>query len=281
MKLGKLVILLLLSVILIRPEPAESQFTKTDPATNEIIPNRFAVSSDFDGSSLTFCRGYYKQIRQEEEVIGWSVDYPKADYNLLMRFALWTKIRVKFDANRQPIFVVIPLDSPLIFNCQVLFLSDVGTIGFSKEEMTNLRNYLEKGGFLWADDFWGSRGWKHWEIRIRQVLPSGPYPMIDIPLSHPVMNQPYYIPDILQIPHMNFWYQNGGQTSERGEDSREVHFRGIEDEHGRLMVIMTHNTDIGDTWEEFTSDPQEEYLAKFSKLGFELGTNIFIYALTH
>ena len=41
----------------------------------------------------------------------------------------------------------------------------------------------------------------------------------------------------------------GESTSERGADSAETHVRGIFDEHGRLMVFMTHNTDISDTWE--------------------------------
>ena len=40
--------------------------------------------------------------------------------------------------------------------------SDVGTIGLSQEEAQNLRLYLEKGGFLWVDDFWGEAAWEQW-----------------------------------------------------------------------------------------------------------------------
>ena len=47
---------------------------------------------------------------------------------------------------------------------------------------------------------------------------------------------------------IQFWRQSGGGTSERGEDSAEVHLRGIMDADGRIMVLMTHNTDISDAW---------------------------------
>ena len=36
----------------------------------------------------------------------------------------------------------------------------------------------------------------------------------------------------------------------------EVHVRGISDEHGRLMVLSTHNTDIADGWEREGVDPR-------------------------
>ena len=157
----------------------------------------------------------------------------------------------------------------------------MGTIGLSDPEVTNLRLYLEKGGFIWVDDFWGSKEWEHWVGQIRRVLSSGLYRMFDIPAAHPIMNQFFTIPVVPQIPHLGFWYAQKRQTSERGEDSREAHFRGIEDRKGRLMVVMTHNTDIGDAMEMEALDPAKEYFYKFSPVGYSLGINIFIYALTH
>ena len=38
----------------------------------------------------------------------------------------------------------------------------------------------------------------------------------------------------------------GDGTSEQGYSSGGQRFRGIADEHGRLMVVMSHNTDSAD-----------------------------------
>ena len=68
-------------------------------------------------------------------------------------------------------------------------------------------------------------------------------------------------------------------TSERGFETNEPHFRGIFDEKGRLMVIMTHNTDIADGWEREAED--DEFFYRFSIRAYPLGVNIAIYAMTH
>ena len=108
--------------------------------------------------------------------------------------------------------------------------------------------------------------------------------MFDIPQTHPIMNQVYRVAEVPQIPNIGFWYNTNGQTSERGEDSREAHFRGIEDKKGHLIAVMTHNTDIAETWESEAFDTVNatgEYFFKFSSTGYAIGINIFIYALTH
>lgn len=281
MRMRRLVIPLLLLFLLFRPPPIETrQGNKiwVGPTDTDVSP-RWATKYDFDGS-FVFCRGYYKQSRYEEKVWGWYVDYPGADKNFLIRLAELTKIRIRRDADGNPVHVVVHLDSPLIFNCPVLFLSDAGTIGLTNSEIDNLRLYFEKGGFLWTDDFWGSQGWDHWEYQIRRILPSGLYPMIDISEIHPIRNQLFSIPKILQVPNIGFWHEKQ-QTSERGTDSKDVHFRGIEDERGRLIVVVTHNTDIGESWEREGFNPANEFFYKFSTFGYKLGINIFIYALTH
>ena len=61
-------------------------------------------------------------------------------------------------------------------------------------------------------------------------------------------------------------------------DSPHADFRAIADSHGRIMVVMTHNTDIGDSMEREGDDPA--YFAAFSPEGYALATNIVLYALT-
>lgn len=251
---------------------------------------RWATASDFDGS-IIFCRGYYSSVRAETEGIGWWTDYPGSEHNFMVRLAELTEVQVRFDPNRIPFYVVVALDDPLIFKCPMVYLADAGTIGFREAEVENLRSYLTKGGFIWADDFWGSAAWDQWESEIRRVLPSGRFPMRDLPSDHPIFRMLYSIEGgIWQQPHAEFWYgySDGegevvvppGSTSERGDDSRTPTIRGIEDERGQVVVLSTHNTDIGDGWEREQAE-YREYVETFSARSYALGVNIFLYALTH
>ena len=112
---------------------------------------------------------------------------------------------VKWDPDRQPVHVVVRLNDPLLYRCPMLFMEDVGTIRFSEAEVVNLRNYLLKGGFLWVDDFWGTPAWTWWVSELSRVLPPGEYPIVDIPISHPIMHSVYDVKDFLQVSNINFW----------------------------------------------------------------------------
>jgi hypothetical protein len=239
---------------------------------------RFGTSGDFDGSFL-YCRGFYRSIRGENGGQGWSTDYPGADNNFSIRLAELTRVPVKWDPERQPVHVVMRLNDPLLNRCQMLFMEDVGTIQFSDSELLGLRDYLLKGGFLWVDDFWGNIAWRQWENELARVLPRAEYPIFDLPVSHPVMHTVYDVTSFLQVSSINFWYRSGGSVSERGYDSAEVHYRGIEDSRKRLMVLMTHNTDVSDTWER--EGENAEYFSLFSPRGYAIGVNVVVYALTH
>ena len=232
---------------------------------------RSPIATDFDGGFM-FCRGLFRG--------GWSTDYPGADHNFSVRLAELTRIPVKFDPNRQPHHVVVSLTDPLLYRCPLLFMLNIGTARFSPEEILRLREYFLKGGFLWVDDSWGSRAWDNWISQLTQILPSAQFPLFDIPTTHPVMRTLYDVKAIPQVPNINFWSGTGGQTSERGGDSAVVYFKGIQDSRGRLMVLMTHNTDISDTWEREGEEPQA-YFNLFSPTGYAIGVNVVLYVMTH
>ena len=118
-----------------------------------------------------------------------------------------------------------------------------------------------------------------WTQEIGRVLRPTEYPIFDILPDHPIMHTLYDVKEIPQVSSINFWRRTGGSTSERGYDSPYANFRGIADEHGRLMVVMTHNTDIADTWEREAESP--EYFDRFSPAGYAVGVNIVVYAPTH
>ena len=204
------------------------------------FPPRFPKADTF-GQGFNFCRGIYTSTRGEAGGQGWSTDYPDADLNFSTRLGELTKTTISRQANGDPNHFVIRISDPALFQCPILSATDVGTAFFTDAEAVTLRAYLEKGGFLWVDDFWGPYAWDNWVSNISKVLPPGEYPIRDIALDHPIRRMLFEFKDLPQIPSINYWNQSGGDTSERGELSAEPHLRGIADQQGRFMVIMTHN----------------------------------------
>jgi hypothetical protein len=240
-------------------------------------PPKWAQPSDFDGSFL-YCRGFYRSVVREAGGSGWNTDYPGADNNFSVRLRELTTVHVKINADRQPNYAVVSLTDPLLFRCPMLFMEDIGTAEFSEEEVQNLRAYFLKGGFLWVDDYWGTAAWNRWVEQISRVLPPAEFPIFDIPLTHSIMHTLYDVKDYLQVSSIAFW-RTTGNVSERGADSAVVHYRGIQDSRSRLMVMMTHNTDVADTWEREGDSPA--YFDLFSPRGYAIGVNVVLYAMTH
>ena len=242
------------------------------------VPPRYAQPDTFDGR-FNFCRVMYRSWYREAGGTGWSTDYPGADINLSIRLSELTKAPVNFDREGEPRFVVVPIMDPALFRCPWAILEDGGTATFDDDEVRQLRNYFLKGGFVWLDDFWGTRAWDNWQQQIAKILPSDRYPIVDIPPDHMIYRTLFEVRKIPQIPSIQFWRQSGGLRSERGSDSATVHFRGIVDDHGRLIVLMTHNTDIADGWEREGEDVNFFYA--FSPDSYALAINIMMYGMSH
>lgn len=210
---------------------------------------------------------------------GWAVDYPRADVNLSIRLSELTRTPVSFDESREPRHFVLRLTDPALFQCPFVMMTEVGGLYLDDEEAATLRAYLLKGGFLWADDFWGSYAWQAFESQVRKVLPAAEFPIVDLPLDHPLFRTQFEVARVRQIPSINFWAGTGGGTSEAGRDSAEPHARAIVDRRGRMIVLITHNTDYGDSWEQEAADPH--YFLEFAIDGYALGINTVLYAMTH
>lgn len=237
---------------------------------------QFATPQSFDGA-FQFCRVYFRQAANGDGG-DWQVDYPRADLNLMTRLSELTKTSISHTKDGGPNPVVIALTQPELFKCPFIMMTEVGSTYLDEQEASNLRNYLLKGGFLWADDFWGEYAWAVWDSQIRKVLPSGPYPYKDLPLDHAIFHEVIPMTRLPQIPSIGFWRASGGGTSER-MDSRVPHARAISDDHDRIMVLITHNTDFGDAFEEEATD--HEYFLRFSVEGYAFGVNALVYAMTH
>lgn len=241
-------------------------------------PPRFATPASFDGT-FNFCRLYFAQGFRTSSGQGWSTDYPDADTNFMIRLSELTRTRVNRQPDGDPGYFVVRATDDLLFSCPYLHMEDPGGSILSDEEAARLREYFLKGGFMWADDFWGDFEWEQWMVQLARIFDPKEYPIVDLTPDHPLFKTHFTLSRIPQIPSINRWRRMGGGTSELGEESAIVNVRGVFDKKGRLMILMTHNTDISDAWEREGEDPQ--YFYQFSPDGYAVGINIVLYAMTH
>lgn len=238
-------------------------------------PIRSGIPSNRGG--FVFCRLWYDAVRSMESGLGWSTDYPAADGNFMTRLEELTPTRIERWQNGEPGIAAVRATDPDLFRCPFLFMTDPGSVRFSEAEVAGLRMYLEKGGFLWADDMWGNRAWSYFEEEMGRILPGRP--IVEMDVSHPLFTTHYVVPEIPQIPSYQSWSRSGGRTSEFGVETEVPHIRAIFDDDGRLLVLISFNTDIADGWEREGDVP--EFFYNFSPEAYGLAINVFLWAMSH
>jgi hypothetical protein len=208
----------------------------------------------------------------------WDTDHPDADLNFSFRLQQLTSLQV------DPQGKVLRLTDPTLFDYPFIYIVEPGALAFSEAEVQALRRYLLSGGFLMVDDFWGEREYANFYMEIKRVLPDRE--PRELPLDHTIFDCVFRLTEKPQIPNVGLGTQsrwpghpNFGITWER-DDAREPHYRALEDDQGRIMVLICHNTDLGDGWER--EGENEIYFREFSeKWAYPLGINIIFYAMTH
>ena len=218
--------------------------------------------------SFQFTRAMYQGGRGGWRGGAWATDYPKADQQFVSVLA---RLVDRLDVAQGD--HALRLDDPALRRYPFLYAVEVGHMMLSDAEVEGLRSYLLAGGFLMVDDFWGTREWAQFAQQIGRVLPE--YPIVDIPLDHPLMGTFYEVEEIVQVPSINNW-RWGRQTHER--DGYVPALRGIFDEDGRLLVVIHFNSDLGDAW-EWAEQP--DYPLEFSTYAMQMTANNIIYALSH
>src|SRR5437764_8435071 len=241
---------------------------------HEVIHDELAAPIKYVRQTLLSFRDAY-----DGDGNGWGVDYPRADQNLSIRLSELTKARVDFDKNDDPNFYVMRATDDALFQCPFVMMTEPGGAFLDDNEAKALRAYMLKGGFLWADDFWGEYAWQHWVREVRKIFPNEhDYPIIDVPMNHAMFHTLFDVKEFPQIPGIGIW-AGWHQTSERGADSATPHARAIPDAKGRIMLFMSHNTDFGDGYEREGDDPS--YFYNFSVPGYAIGIDVLLYAMTH
>jgi len=170
---------------------------------------------------------------------------------------------------------VVNLDNDDIYNYPFVYAVMVHTWTFSDNEAKRMREYLLKGGFLMVDDFHGTQDWEDFMRGMRQIFPEADkYPVEDLTDKDEIFHVLYDMDDRFQVPGEQ--YIRSGRTYEK--DGYVAKWRGIRDEHGRLVVAICHNMHLGDAW-EWADDP--EYPEQYASMAFRVGLNYVMYSMTH
>ena len=214
----------------------------------------------------------------------WYSDTPDSDLNLSYRLQQMTSLRV--DPNGR----VVDITDPDLFNYPWIYMVEPGLLVLEEEEVPILRKYLLNGGFMMADDFWGTPQWDNFEHEMKRVFPDRSWTELD--LSHPIFHAVIDLPgpkEKLQIPNVvtgrgagvtGVTWENKRTRDGEWEECKDVHFRALLDDKGRIMVLGCHNTDNGDGWEREGED--EYFFHRFSEnIAYPLAINIVFYSMTH
>jgi len=240
-----------------------------------------------DLSSFTITRGVYDSeggygdayYQYDGRVWArWQTDEPEAEENLGRRLGQLTRISI------DPHHAYRSFDAKDLGDLPFLYTEDPGWMVLNKEEQAGLRRYLLNGGFMWVDDFWGDAEWRQFEERMREVLPELQWR--EIAPEHPIFHIVFDVNVMPQIPALPFAMRGGGTAEPpsahkySSPGSTDVpHLRGWYDDKGRLIIVATFNTDLGDGFEREAFG--QWYFETFSTKAYMLGTNIITYALTH
>ena len=174
--------------------------------------------------------------------------------NLLQAVRTRTSIPVSSDRE-----AVVEPGAASLFQYPFVFACGHGNIKFTPTEVSQVRRWLEAGGFLWIDDDFGIDASLRREMK--RVFPDAEF--VELPYSHGIFHGLYEFPRGLPKIHEH----SGGPPQAFGI---------VRD--GRLAVLYTHDTDIGDGLEdeEVHHDPPEK-----REEALRMALNIVHYALTH
>ncbi|HKE26732.1 MAG TPA: DUF4159 domain-containing protein [Bryobacteraceae bacterium] len=201
----------------------------------------------------------------------WTQDYPRADRHFAQALRRLTRVHVR--SVEQP---VNPDETDDFYNWPWMNAGEMGDWKLTKAQAGVLREYLLRGGFLMLDDFWGPEEYARFDESMKLVFPDRP--VVEMPSGDAIFHVVYDLDDRYQVPGQ--WGLPGarGGMFRRRAVGTVAHWYGVYDDKGRVMVAISFNSDLGDSW-EWADDPN--YPEKYSALGIRIGVNYVVYAMTH
>jgi hypothetical protein len=189
--------------------------------------------------------------------MGWSHNYPQSDRHLNQFLGRVTRLDVQESSYR-----IIELGSDEVFEYPIAYVSEPGEMELTDEEVTNLREFVDRGGFVLMDDFDGPVQWEQMRSQVLRALPGSDFQ--PLPLEHPAFQT--YAP-LETFDDMAANVPGGSIT-----------YYGLFTEAGRLAILAGHNNDLANFWDWYGDGGMP---LKPSTDAFRLGTSAVLFSITH
>ncbi len=167
----------------------------------------------------------------------------------------------RFGINTTPENKAVSLSDATLFDYPIIYLTGHGNVRFEDEELSKLRNYLDNGGLLWIDDCYGLD--QSIRRELKRLFPDADNALTALPLSHPIFRQAYDLTEGLPKVHEH--------------DNKPPVLFGIA-RKGRIVVLYTYETDIGDGLEDEGVHPEDK--PEIREKAMQMAINIVMFAMS-
>jgi hypothetical protein len=188
--------------------------------------------------------------------MGWSHNYPDSEVHLNEFIGRTTRLDVEPESYR-----LLELSSEEIFKYPFAYISEPGEMEMTEAEVANLREYIDRGGFILIDDF---DTWHMENLReeMRRVFPDRQF--VRLTIDDPIFDLVFAVEDL-----------DGMAPYVPGDDP--VYY-GFKNAQGETAIVALHNNDFANFWEWYGSPG---YPLKPATDAFRMGTNFIVHSMTH
>jgi hypothetical protein len=233
------------------------------PGTRRSWPSDTPEPRDIDRTGFVYGRFRYNVLPNWRGDIPWHHDYPDGDTMLPDALQRLTQVSTNPES-----YQIVDIDSKEIFKYPFIYLAEPGFLDLRPPDIKNLRQYLDRGGFVFVDDFRGRPGdddeLQNLLVQMRKVYPGRE--LKPLAKSHEIFHTFFNIDPATMAPP----YRMNNQS--------DPEFFGMSDEEGRLIMMVDYNNDLSEYWQALdvrTCSINEASMA------VQLGINYVVYAMTH
>ena len=189
--------------------------------------------------------------------MGWSHNYPSSDENFNGFIDQSTRIDVEV-----PSYKIVELGSEEVFDYPFAYVSEPGEMELTAQEVENLREFINRGGFVLMDDFDGSWQLETMRAQVQRAFPDRP--LIRLESGHRLFQIVFPLEDLNGMSH----YVPGGNIT----------YFGMLNDDGEVAIAAGHNNDLANFWDWY--DQSYSPLEPAAD-AFRLGINFVIWSMTH
>jgi hypothetical protein len=189
--------------------------------------------------------------------MGWSHNYPSSDRNFNEFIIQSTGVDLALSS-----FRIVELGSDEVFDYPFAYVSEPGEMALTEQEVENLREFVERGGFVLMDDFDGPQQLENMLSQVRRAFPDKQF--LPLPLDHRIFGVHFPLADLDGMSP----YVPGGR----------IVYYGMLNDAGDVAIAAGYNNDLANFWDWYD---EARMPLKPAADAFRLGINFVVWALTH